>query len=106
MPDESTGLAAAWFGHRHTAGTETLDWDLWIGPSPMRPYHPVFIRGTEVVVDFEPALLGIWPAVMDPIFWALKLKYPVSVQAVSLKSVWKMEALEHPKRIRPHRSYI
>jgi hypothetical protein len=21
---------------------ETLDWDLWIGPSPMRPYHPVY----------------------------------------------------------------
>jgi hypothetical protein len=22
---------------------DTLDWDLWIGPAPMRPYHPMYL---------------------------------------------------------------
>ncbi len=64
---------------------QTLDWDLFVGPAPMRPYHPAYHpfkwRGWW---DFGTGALGdIGCHSLDPIFRALKLKYPTSVQAVS-----------------------
>lgn len=64
---------------------ETLDWDLFIGPAPMRPYHPSYHpfnwRGWW---DFGTGALGdIGCHSLDPVFRALKLKYPVSFQGVS-----------------------
>jgi predicted dehydrogenase len=64
---------------------ETLDWDLFIGPAPMRPYNPAYHpfkwRGWW---DFGCGALGdIGCHSLDPIFRALKLKYPTSVEAVS-----------------------
>jgi predicted dehydrogenase len=61
----------------------TLDWDLWIGPAPMRPYNkcyaPFAWRGWW---DFGGgALADMACHVLDPVFWALKLKYPTSVEA-------------------------
>ncbi len=61
----------------------TLNWDLWVGPSPMRPYHPAYLpfkwRGWW---DFGGgALADMACHVIDPVFWALKLKYPTSVIA-------------------------
>lgn len=63
----------------------SLDWDLFIGPAPMRPYHsayhPFRWRGW---LDFGTGALGdIGCHSFDPVFRALKLKYPASVQAVS-----------------------
>jgi predicted dehydrogenase len=63
----------------------TLDWDLFIGPAPMRPYNPAYHpfrwRGWW---DFGNGALGDMGChIFDPIFRALKLKYPISVQAVS-----------------------
>ncbi len=60
-----------------------LNWDMWIGPAPMRPYnrayHPRFWRGYW---DFGTGALGDMAChVMDPAFWALKLKYPTSFEA-------------------------
>lgn len=62
-----------------------VDWDLFIGPAPMRPYHPAYhpfkFRGWW---DFGTGALGdIGCHRMDPIFRNLKLKYPTSIQAVS-----------------------
>ncbi|MFH1718171.1 MAG: Gfo/Idh/MocA family oxidoreductase [Planctomycetota bacterium] len=63
---------------------DTLDWNLWIGPAPMRPYvkgvyNPFSWRGWW---DFGGgALADMACHVLDPVFWALKLKYPTSVEA-------------------------
>jgi predicted dehydrogenase len=64
---------------------DTLDWDLWIGPAPMRPYvghrtyNPFVWRGWW---DFGTGALGdIGCHTMDPVFRALKLGYPISVEA-------------------------
>ncbi|HEX40736.1 MAG TPA: Gfo/Idh/MocA family oxidoreductase [Phycisphaerales bacterium] len=62
-----------------------LDWDLWLGPSPERPYHPAYLpfswRGWW---DFGTGVLGdIGCHQLDPIFRALKLGYPTSVEACS-----------------------
>ncbi len=64
---------------------DNLDWDLWLGPAPVRAYHPAYHpfswRGWW---DFGTGALGdIGCHAMDPIFRALKLGYPTSVQAIS-----------------------
>jgi len=60
-----------------------LDWDLWIGPSPERPYNPAYLPFSwRAWVDFGCGALGDMAChILDPVFWALKLKYPVSVEA-------------------------
>jgi predicted dehydrogenase len=68
---------------------ESLDWDLWLGPAPWRPYHPVYLpklwRGWY---DFGCGALGDMAChVLDPVFWALKLRYPSSVEACAAMHV-------------------
>jgi len=71
---------------------ETLDWDLWVGPSPMRPYHPAYLPfNWRAWIDFGAGALGDMGChVMDAAFWSLKLKYPVSVQASHSYDVQQM----------------
>jgi predicted dehydrogenase len=62
---------------------EGLDWDLWIGPAPMRPfhkaYHPFSWRSW---FDFGCGALGDMAChVMDASYQVLKLGYPTSVEA-------------------------
>ena len=64
---------------------ESLNWDLWLGPAPERPYHPSYHpfswRGWW---DFGTGVLGdIGCHQLSPIFKALKLGYPTSVEACS-----------------------
>lgn len=64
---------------------KTLDWDLFIGPAPYRPfneiYHPWNWRAWW---DFGTGALGDMACHnMDAAFRALKLKYPVAVEGSS-----------------------
>jgi len=64
---------------------KTLDWDLFIGPAKMRPYHEAYTpwnwRGWW---DFGTGALGDMAChILDPMFMGLKLGHPVSVQASS-----------------------
>lgn len=63
----------------------TLDWDLFIGPAPVRPYnaiyHPWNWRGWW---DFGTGALGDMAChILHPVFVGLKLQYPVKVQGSS-----------------------
>ncbi len=63
----------------------TLDWDLWLGPAPYRPYHPAYVpflwRGWW---DFGEGGLGdMGIHNIAPAFSALKLGAPTSVHASS-----------------------
>jgi len=80
-----------WGGYRTERPKETppvpsgLDWDLWLGPAPKRPYHPAYApynwRGWW---DFGTGAIGDMACHnMDPAFWALKLGHPISVEANS-----------------------
>lgn len=62
---------------------EGLDYDLWIGPVPFRPYTPFWVpwnwRGW---LPFGTGVIGDWFChVMDPSFWALQLDAPSTVLA-------------------------
>ncbi|HXJ58727.1 MAG TPA: Gfo/Idh/MocA family oxidoreductase [Verrucomicrobiae bacterium] len=62
-----------------------IDWDLWLGPAPPRPYHPDYVpfkwRGWW---DFGTGALGDMACHnADAAFWALDLDAPISVQAES-----------------------
>jgi len=62
---------------------KTLDYDLWIGPVPFRPYTPFWVpwnwRGW---MPFGTGTIGDWFChVIDPSFWALHLDAPATVQA-------------------------
>jgi predicted dehydrogenase len=65
----------------------TLDWDVWLGPAPWRPYHPAYLpfnwRGWW---DYGTGAVGDMGAhLVDQPFWALKLGAPATVQASSTK---------------------
>lgn len=64
---------------------DTLDWDLWLGPAPVRPYHSAYVpfrwRGWW---DFGTGGLGdMGIHNLAPVFSALKLGAPDTVQASS-----------------------
>jgi predicted dehydrogenase len=61
----------------------TLDWDLWLGPAAYRPYHPCYHPGSwRAWYDFGCGALGdMGSHVLDPVFTALKLGYPESIEA-------------------------
>lgn len=64
----------------------TLDWELWLGPAPVRPYHPAYHPGKwRGWVDFGTGIAGDWTChVLDPIFWALDLGAPTSAVAAAV----------------------
>ncbi len=64
---------------------DTLDWDLWLGPAPFRPYHPAYVpfkwRGWW---DFGSGGLGdMGIHNLAPVFDALRLGAPTRVYASS-----------------------
>ena len=64
---------------------DTLNWDLFIGPAKMKPYHSIFHpwnwRGWW---DYGTGALGDMAChILDPIFRALQLEYPTKVQGSS-----------------------
>jgi predicted dehydrogenase len=62
---------------------ETLNWDLWLGPAPYRPYHPRYLPGEwRRWWDFGTGTLGDMGChIIDPAWWVLDLQYPTSVAA-------------------------
>jgi len=64
---------------------DTLNWDLFIGPAPMRPFHEIYTpwnwRGWW---DFGTGAFGDMAChVLDPVYQSLKLGYPDKVNGSS-----------------------
>jgi predicted dehydrogenase len=77
-----------WGGGTRPQGTapvpETLDWDLWLGPAPYRPYYPNVYLPAEWRRwwDFGTGTLGDMGChIIDPAWWALNLDAPTSIEA-------------------------
>ncbi len=77
----------------------TLDWDLWLGPAQFRPYNPVFLPGSwRGWSPFGSGTIGDWVChVVDPVFWALDLGSPVTIQARAQDYDPKKHAMTFPK---------
>src|SRR5262245_3856047 len=77
-------------GVRTKEGTppKTVNYDLWIGPAPMRPFHPShFHFNWRYWWDFGGGTLADFGChYMDLPFWALDLRYPLSVEAKGEKT--------------------
>lgn len=84
----------------------TLDWDLFIGPAPWRPYHPAYTPWNwRAWWDFGTGALGDMAChILDPAFMALKLGQPVALQGSSTQvntesaPVAEMIQYEFPER--------
>ncbi|MBM3860730.1 MAG: Gfo/Idh/MocA family oxidoreductase [Verrucomicrobia bacterium] len=66
---------------------EGLDWDLWLGPAPVRPYHPEYHPWVwRNWWDFGTGLLGDMGCHLLSTAWkALDLRHPTCVEASSTK---------------------
>jgi predicted dehydrogenase len=61
-----------------------IDWDLWVGPAPSRPFHDVYLPGPKWYRwwDFANGTMSdLGSHFNDLPFWALKLDHPRSIQA-------------------------
>ncbi len=61
-----------------------LDWDLWIGPAPYRPFHDVYFPGPKWYRwwDFGNGTMSDLGSHWNDLpFWALKLDAPLTVEA-------------------------
>ncbi|MBI3414576.1 MAG: Gfo/Idh/MocA family oxidoreductase [Verrucomicrobia bacterium] len=72
----------------------TLDWDLWLGPAPFRPYHPAYVpfkwRG---FFDFGTGAIGdMGIHNLDTAFWALNLGLPTSAEVKASSTLFKETA--------------
>jgi predicted dehydrogenase len=62
----------------------TLDWDLWLGPAPERPFHSVYVPGPKWYRwwDFGSGTMSDLGSHWNDLpFWALKLQAPLTVEA-------------------------
>lgn len=61
-----------------------LDWDLWLGPAPWRPYHEVYFPGPKWYRwwDFGNGTMSDLGSHWNDLpFWALKLDAPLAIEA-------------------------
>jgi predicted dehydrogenase len=88
-----------------------LDWDLWIGPAPFRPYHHIYLpfvwRGWR---DFGTGAVGDMGCYsFDTLFRVLRLETPTSVEACPCKEyslVRAVTTLKVNNETFPHASII
>ena len=86
---------------------KSLAWDLWLGPAPKRPYHPVYVpfkwRGRW---DFGTGAIGdMGVHNLDTAFWALKLGLPKTAELVEsdrktadCPPLWSIIEMHYPAR--------
>lgn len=64
-----------------TPAPEGLDWEMWLGPGPKRPFHPLLFKDSAHHPSFM-AYSGGWtpgmaPHLLDLPYWALQLDHPL-----------------------------
>ena len=80
-------FGSAWGGRPFSTDTPAvpanIDWDLWLGPAPVRPYHPQYFSGAwRCYWAFGNGTIGDMACHhMDLSYWALGLQYPKTVEA-------------------------
>ena len=64
-----------------TAPPDYLDWDMWTGPAPMRPYNKIaHPRGWRAFMEYGNGIVGdMCIHMLDMVRWMMGLGWPVSV---------------------------
>jgi predicted dehydrogenase len=63
---------------------KNLDYDLWLGPAPGKPYNPVVVQNWRGLWDYGTGAMGdMGSHIFDAPLWALNLDYPIKIQATS-----------------------
>jgi predicted dehydrogenase len=83
-----------------------LDWDLWLGPAPERPYHRTYCpHDWRAWWDFGSGALGDMAChIVDSAYWALELGSPLSVEATAHGATtesapaWQIIKFQFPQR--------
>ncbi len=83
-----------------------LDWDLWVGPAPYRPYHPCYVpHDWHFWWDFGGGAFGNMGChYFDLAFWALDLRHPQTIEAsgppphLESTPAWQHVRYEFPAR--------
>ncbi len=77
---------------------EGLDWDMWCGPAPLRPFNTkIHPKGFRQFLDYANGTLGDWGVHwMDQILWVMEEKWPKSVYATGGRPI-KGEAVFNDK---------
>jgi len=100
----------AWGGQKRPQNSppvpDYLDWDLWIGPAPMRPYHPCYHpKSWRSWCDFGNGRIGDMGChMMDMPFTALDLTAPLTIETRGAPRVteaytnWMIVDYTFPKR--------
>jgi len=68
----------------NSAPPKGLDWNLWIGPYPMRPFNPLLVRSGFYrcsFKDFGHWTPGMAPHILDLPYWALALDFPTTTSS-------------------------
>jgi predicted dehydrogenase len=86
----------------------TLDWDFWVGPAPMRPYHPAYHPFSwRSWMDFGCGALGDMAChVMDASYTALHLGSPTSVTAYIAFQVIETPKVNQEGELVPNRHRV
>lgn len=89
VTDVHVRVSVVWGGKAATneavEAPANLNWDLWIGPAPMRPFQPCYLGGNwRSFWDFGNGGMGDmachW---LDLPFWGLELDYPKTIEATT-----------------------
>jgi len=97
-------------GGRYLPGGEAvpdhLNWDLWVGPSPMHPFNPGYIGGClkwNRFWDFGSGQIGdMGSHMIDMAYWGLDLKLPTTCKAEGTEfnpdtcPLWLTAEWDHP----------
>jgi predicted dehydrogenase len=82
-------LARTWFGGGGGGGYPPdepvppgLDWEMWLGPAPWRPYNPARFSNFRMFTDYSGGRLTDWGThLIDIIHWGTGEDAPVSIEA-------------------------
>jgi len=73
-------------GNNRDNAPQGLDWQQWVGPSPMQPFNPNLVKNAfyhGFWMDFSGGWTpGMAPHITDLPIWALNLGYPTEVSAM------------------------
>ena len=82
----------------NSAPPKGLDWDLWCGPAPLRPYNTlIHPKGFRNFLDYANGTLGDWGIHwMDQILWWTEEKYPKKIASMGGRRI-KGPAINGPQ---------